>query len=86
MADSGIATPQFVGLTPNQIGLYQINVQLPKRFPAVESCTGNVLSPCTGNPTYCGAQIQSNLTINIGGINNTGIGGVASFDGAPDLR
>jgi hypothetical protein len=82
MGDSlGLTTPQFVGLTPNQIGLYQINIQLPNRFPAIESCT--VPSVCTGNPIYCGGQIQSNLTINIGGINSTGDGSLASFDGAP---
>jgi uncharacterized protein (TIGR03437 family) len=77
----GLTTPQFVGLTPNQIGLYQINIQLPNRFPAVQNC--DVGLTCSGNPIYCGGQIQSNLTINIGGINSSGIGSLASFDGAP---
>ena len=29
---------QFVGLTPGQVGLYQINVRLPEIFPAVLPC------------------------------------------------
>jgi hypothetical protein len=76
----GLTTPQFVGLTPNQIGLYQINIQLPNRFPTLDACSA--VSVCTGNSIYCGGQMQSNLTINIGGINNTGSGSLASFDGA----
>jgi hypothetical protein len=60
-------------LTPGQVGLYQINVQLPSAFPAaVLPCT--TLSVCTGNPAFCPLPIQSNLTIDIGG--------VTSFDGA----
>jgi uncharacterized protein (TIGR03437 family) len=77
----GLTTPEFVGLTPNQIGLYQINIQLPNRFPAVQNCSLGLA--CSGNPIYCGGQIQSNLTINIGGINSSGSGSLASFDGAP---
>jgi hypothetical protein len=38
-------------LTPGQVGLYQINVQLPAVFPAVASC---------------GPGVQSNLTIDVG--------------------
>jgi uncharacterized protein (TIGR03437 family) len=64
--------PLFVGLTSGQVGLYQINVQLPSTFPAVQTCT--TLSVCTGNPASCPLPIQSNLTIDIGG--------VSSFDGA----
>jgi hypothetical protein len=78
----GLTTPQFVGLTPNRIGLYQINIQLPNRFPAVQNCSA-LSAACTGNPIYCGGQIQSNLTINIGAINSTGDGSLASYDGAP---
>jgi hypothetical protein len=66
-------SPVFVGLTPGQVGLYQINVQLPSAFPAaVLSCT--TVSVCTGNLAFCPLPIQSNLTIDIGG--------VSSFDGA----
>jgi hypothetical protein len=65
-------TPTFVGLTPGQVGLYQINLPLPSTFPAIQPCT--TVSVCTGNPAYCPLPIQSNLTIDIGG--------VSSFDGA----
>jgi hypothetical protein len=66
--------PTFVGLTPGQVGLYQINLPLPSSFPAIQPCT--TLSVCTGNPASCPLPlpIQSNLTIDIGG--------VSSFDGA----
>jgi hypothetical protein len=68
-----LLAPVFVGLTPGQVGLYQINVQLPSAFPAaVLPCT--TLSVCTGNLAFCPLPIQSNLTIDIGG--------VTSFDGA----
>ena len=50
-SDTGTLTaPAY--LTPEQIGLYQVNVQLPATFPAV--------------PT-CGPNVQSNLTINLSG-------------------
>jgi hypothetical protein len=69
-----LLAPVFVGLTPGQVGLYQINVQLPSAFPAaVLPCT--TLAVGTGNPAYPPAFVQSNLTIDIGG--------VSSFDGAP---
>jgi len=64
--------PKFVGLTPGQVGLYQINVALPYSIPQIEPCTPNVA--CTGNPAFCPLPITSNLTIDIGG--------VSSFDGA----
>ena len=68
-----LLAPVFVGLTPGQVGLYQINIQLPSTFPAaVVSCTTLVVG--TGNPAYPPAFVQSNLTIDIGG--------VTSFDGA----
>jgi uncharacterized protein (TIGR03437 family) len=47
--------PEFVGLTPGQVGLYQVNVKLPSAFPATEPCNGGV---------------GSNLTINVAGDNS----------------
>jgi hypothetical protein len=67
-----IPGPTFVGLTPGQVGLYQINLQLPSTFPAIQPCTTLVVG--TGNPSANPPIIQSNLTIDIGG--------VTSFDGA----
>jgi len=71
------ATPIFVGLTPNQIGLYQINVQLPTKFPPLQPCVSGPLI-VSGISTIVG----SNLTIDIGGLNSTGLTSVTSFDGA----
>lgn len=45
----------FSGLTPGQIGLYQINFQLPATFPAIPPCGVN------GN-----VSVTSNLAINVG--------------------
>ena len=45
----------FAGLSPGQIGLYQINVQLPETFPSIPACGVN------GDLT-----VASNLAINIG--------------------
>ena len=45
----------FEGMTPGQIGLYQINLQLPATFPTIPACTN------TGSVT-----VASNLAINIG--------------------
>jgi hypothetical protein len=66
-----VPAPQFVGLTPGQVGLYQINVKLPDSFPELQPCTTAIA--CTG---LCPAlmPITSNLTIDIDG--------VSSFDGA----
>jgi uncharacterized protein (TIGR03437 family) len=60
----------FAGLTPGQVGLYQINVRIPSSIPAVESCG----SSCSHVACTVYNTVQSNLTIDIGG--NT------SFDGA----
>ena len=49
------ATLTFAGLSPGQIGLYQINFQLPATFPSIPACGVN------GNLT-----VTSNLAINIG--------------------
>jgi uncharacterized protein (TIGR03437 family) len=61
--------PIFAGLTPGQVGLYQLNVRVPESMPAVPPCTraGGLGSGLTG-------VVSSNLTINVAG--------VASFDGA----
>ena len=42
-------------LTPGQVGLYQINVQLPKSFPQVPPCSTT------------DATVRSNLTIDLNG-------------------
>lgn len=73
----GFAIPEFVGLTPNQVGLYQVNIQLPSHFPPVQ--------PCDVGPGAAGGLSTlalSNLTIDIGGLNSLGLGTVTSFDGA----
>jgi len=49
------AAPAFAGLTPGQVGLYQINVQLPATFPPESYSGGSAFNP-----------IVSNLTITIG--------------------
>jgi len=68
----GLPAPEFVGLTPSQVGLYQINVKLPDAFPPVDPCTA--LSIIAGNVGTLPNVALSNLTISFGG--------VSSFDGA----
>jgi uncharacterized protein (TIGR03437 family) len=70
LAQGQIPTPAFVGLTPGQVGLYQINVKIPATVPAIPSCS--VYFDCLNS--LIGCLIQSNTTINIAG--------VSSFDGA----
>jgi uncharacterized protein (TIGR03437 family) len=60
--------PVFVGLTPGQVGLYQINVRIPSSIPAIGSCTTGTQSISVYN------AVQSNLTIDMGA--------TTSFDGA----
>lgn len=72
MRPIGLPTPEFVGLTPEQVGLYQINVRLPDNFPPVDPCTA--LSVGAGNAGTLSNVALSNLTISLGG--------VSSFDGA----
>jgi hypothetical protein len=67
----GITSPIFAGLTPGQVGLYQINVQLPDTFPAVPPCEAVTLE----------VAVRSNLTIDIGHLPGSQEF-VDSFDGA----
>jgi uncharacterized protein (TIGR03437 family) len=53
-------TPTFAGLTPGQVGLYQINVIVPSSIPAVNSC----LPICSHVACTIYNTVQSNLTIN----------------------
>jgi uncharacterized protein (TIGR03437 family) len=62
-------SPTFVGLTPGQVGLYQINVTIPS-IPVVGSCGRT----CSHVACTIYNMVQSNLTVNIGGN--------LSFDGA----
>lgn len=65
LVDSGALAvnyiPDFAGLTPGQVGLYQINLRIPTTVPAVPACLGS--------GTY--SQVMSNLTITIGSIYTT---------------
>jgi uncharacterized protein (TIGR03437 family) len=70
LAQGTIPVPEFAGLTPGQIGLYQINVRIPATIPAIPACT--VYFDCVNSLVGC--LIQSNTTINIAGM--------SSFDGA----
>lgn len=60
-----LSAAAFVGLTPNYVGLYQLNVTVP-------GLPQNAL-PCYPATVFKGSQIDSNMTINVGG--------PSSFDG-----
>jgi len=63
---SAAPTAIFAGLTPGQVGLYQVNVRIPQSLPQIPACNSS-----SGGPF---GYVWSNLTIEIGGVN--------SFDGA----
>jgi hypothetical protein len=63
----------FAGLTPGEVGLYQINVRIPETVPPLTSCTTAVTVTGSGVGSLLGF-VTSNLTIDIGA--------VTSFDGA----
>jgi uncharacterized protein (TIGR03437 family) len=50
--------PDFAGLTPGQVGLYQINVRIPATIPLVQAC----------NASGAVLFVSSNLTITISGV------------------
>jgi hypothetical protein len=68
MAPIPTPAPLFAGLTPGQVGLYQVNVQVPNPPAAIPKCTTGAQSLSLYN------AVQSNLTIDLGA--------PASFDGA----
>jgi uncharacterized protein (TIGR03437 family) len=67
-----VVDPVFVGLTPGQVGLYQINVIIPKAPMSLLPCS--TFDGTTGSVITLFNVIGSNLTINIRGY--------SSFDGA----
>lgn len=54
--------PVFAGLTPGQVGLYQINVTIPSTIPVVDKCG----STCSHVACTMYNTVTSNLTIDIG--------------------
>jgi hypothetical protein len=54
--------PTFVGLAPEQVGLYQINVRIPSSIPALDTCG----STCSHVACTMYNTVTSNLTIDIG--------------------
>jgi hypothetical protein len=61
---SAISSPAsiFVGLTPGEVGLYQINVTIPSTIPVVDHCG----STCSHVACTMYNTVTSNLTIDIG--------------------
>jgi uncharacterized protein (TIGR03437 family) len=74
---TAIPAPIFAGLTPGQVGLYQINLRIPSPIPSIGKCGLPFSTPGgTANPPRISLYniVQSNLTIDLGAD--------ASFDGA----
>ena len=59
----GGPSPTFVGLTPGEVGLYQVNIVLPDSFPQTPPCN-LIKSPQAWDVAF------SNLTINLEGPNS----------------
>jgi hypothetical protein len=68
MAPIPTPAPIFAGLTPGQVGLYQVNVLVPNPPTTIPRCTTGAQSLSPYN------AVRSNLTIDLGA--------PASFDGA----
>ena len=69
---SVVVDPVFAGLTPGQVGLYQINVRIPNAPISLLPCS--TFNGTTGSVISLFNVVGSNLTINIRGY--------SSFDGA----
>jgi uncharacterized protein (TIGR03437 family) len=67
-----VVDPVFAGLTPGQVGLYQINVRIPNAPTSLLPCSA--FNGSTGDVITLFNLVGSNLTINIRGY--------SSFDGA----
>ncbi len=52
--------PEFAGLTPGQVGLYQLNIKIPNSLPSLVPCSSSL-------------GVASNLTINIGSSTSGGL-------------
>jgi hypothetical protein len=63
-----IQAPIFAGLTPGQVGLYQVNLRIPASFSPIGNCTTGTQTLSPYNTVF------SNMTIDLGA--------PASFDGA----
>ena len=61
-AETPPPTPIFAGLAPGQVGVYQINVQIPSSIPPVDACG----STCSHVACTMYNTATSNLTIDIG--------------------
>ena len=57
--------PEFAGLTPGQIGLYQINVRLPDVFPDVSPYDSSSGALWSHADLGARPQVLSNLTIDV---------------------
>jgi uncharacterized protein (TIGR03437 family) len=73
---AALPKPEFVGLTPGEVGVYQINVRIPDAIPPVPPCGGS------GAGRW---PVLSNLTITVSGdIYNDTFDGAALCVAAPE--